>query len=107
MSCSHVESWVNLVTWLLIVFYSCAANQEPACLLTQLLTTTAIQKFAPLRRQSILRIADTWENAQFFLTVVFHPPGFSERFSCRFKIAFVQVVAELFGKLTVPELETT
>ena len=50
MSCSHVKRWVNLLTWLLIgCFYSCVANQEPACLLlTQLLTMTTTHKFPSL-----------------------------------------------------------
>ena len=41
-----VKSWVNLRTWLLIG--SCAANQEPACLFTQLLTMTTTHKFPSL-----------------------------------------------------------
>ena len=41
-----VKSWVNLTSdWL---FHSCAANQEPACLLTQLLTMTTTHKFPSL-----------------------------------------------------------
>ena len=46
MSCSHVKSYVNFLTWLLIgIVHSWAANQEPACLLTQLLAMTTAHKF--------------------------------------------------------------
>ena len=46
MSCSQVKKSVNLLTWLLIgCSSSCAANQEPACLLTPLLTMTTTHKF--------------------------------------------------------------
>ena len=49
MSCSHVKSGVNLLTWLLIgCSSSCAANQELACLLTQFLTMTTTHKFPSL-----------------------------------------------------------
>ena len=41
-----VRSWVNLLTWLLIgCSLLSAANQEPACLLTQLWTMTTAHKF--------------------------------------------------------------
>ena len=48
-----VKSWVKLLTRRLICFlvvYSCAANQESACLSTQLLTMTITHKFPSLRR---------------------------------------------------------
>jgi len=41
-----VKSCVNSLTWLLIGYSrSCAANQEPACMLTQLLTMTTTHEF--------------------------------------------------------------
>ena len=49
MSCSHDKSWVNLQTWLLIgCSLLCSCDQEPAGLLTQLLTITTITKFPSL-----------------------------------------------------------
>ena len=45
ISCSHLKSCVNLLTWLLI---GCAANQKPACLLTQFLTMPKTPKFSSL-----------------------------------------------------------
>ena len=49
LSWSHVKSWVNL-SWpgFGLVVYSCAANQEKACLLTHLLTMTTTHKFPSL-----------------------------------------------------------
>ena len=71
LSCCHVKSWVNLLTWLLrSVFHSCAANQEPAYLLTQILTITTTHKFPSRGAFIILKIMNApWIFLPFLYTV--------------------------------------
>ena len=74
---SRVVSTCCLGSWL--AFHSCAANQEPACLLTQLLTMTTTQKFPPLLRafliwasfsESSLSGGTKWRDSLFRVNVI-------------------------------------